>query len=141
MLLIGLLFALITVGFVVPCLIDVARTPHFAIRSLTKRTWLLLIILLSVVGGVAWLLAGRPTQRWYAPPMHRRLDGSRAFRQQEAFRRHPAGRDPELDFDTLTGLAAAAGYEPRLIGPDDDPEFLLELARRIRDGRQADNDA
>ena len=44
MLLIGLLFALFTVGFVVPCLIDVARTPHFAIRTLNKRTWMLLIV-------------------------------------------------------------------------------------------------
>jgi hypothetical protein len=141
MLLIGLLFALITVGFVVPCLIDVARTPRFAIRSLTKRTWLLLIILLSVVGGLAWLLAGRPTRRWYAPLTHRHLAGSRGFRRQEAFRRHPASRDPELDFDTLTGLAADAGYGLRPIGPDDDPDFIVELARRIRDGREADNEA
>ncbi len=141
MLLIGLLFALITVGFVVPCLIDVARTPRFAIRSLTKRTWLLLIILLSVVGGLAWLLAGRPAGRWDAPLRRRHLDGSRGFRKQEAFRRHPASRDPELGFDTLTGLTAGAGYGPRLIGPDDDPEFILELARRISDGREADNEA
>ena len=141
MLLIGLLFALITVGFVVPCLIDVARTPRFAIRSLTKRTWLLLIVLLSVVGGLAWLLAGRPARRWYAQLTHRHLDGSRGFRRQEAFRRHPASRDPELDFDTLACLAAGAPYGLRPVGPDDDPEFILELARRISDGREADNDA
>jgi hypothetical protein len=141
MLLIGLLFALITIGFVVPCLIDVARTPRFAIRSLTKRTWLLLIILLSVVGGLGWLLAGRPTRRWYAPLTHRYLDGSRGFRQQEAFRRHPASRNPDLGFDTFTGLTAGAGNGLRLIGPDDDPEFILELGRRISDGREADNEA
>ena len=29
----------------------------------------------------------------------------------------------------------------RVIGPDDDPEFLEELARRIKRGRGAGNDA
>jgi hypothetical protein len=139
MLLIGLVFVLITVGFVGPCLIDVARTPHFAIRRLTKRTWLLLIILLSVVGGVAWLLAGRPNRRWDAPLMYRHLTSSRGLRQQEAFRRHPAGREPESASGPFMGLTESPDRRP--IGPDDDPEFLLELARRIRGGREADNDA
>jgi Phospholipase_D-nuclease N-terminal len=139
MLVIGLLFALFTVGFVVPCLVDVARTPDFAVRSLTKRTWLIVIILLSVVGCVAWLLAGRPTGRWQAPLMYRPLAGSRGRRQQEAFRRHPAWRDPELDLDAASGRAAPAG-NLRPIGPDDDPGFLLELAQRIRRERE-DNDA
>jgi hypothetical protein len=140
MLVIGLLFALFTVGFVVPCLVDVARTSEFAVRSLTKRTWLIVIILLSVIGCVAWLLAGRPTGRWQAPLMYRPLAGSRGLRQQEAFRRHPAGRDPELGFDGASGRAAFPGYL-RPIGPDDDPDFLLELAHRIRREREADNDA
>jgi hypothetical protein len=140
MLLIGLVFLLITVGFVVPCVIDVARTPNFAIRRLTKRTWLLLVILLSVVGGVAWLLAGRPTRRSDAPLLYRHVASSRSSRQQEAFRRHPAGRDADLG----SGYFSDPGGRPvygRPIGPDDDPEFLLELARRINGEREADNDA
>ena len=80
--------------------------PEFAIRSLTKRTWLVVIILLSVVGGLAWLLAGRPTGRWQAPLMYRPLAGSRGLRQQEAFRRHPASRDPEPGSDTASGRSA-----------------------------------
>ncbi len=139
MLLIGLLFALITVGLVVPCLVDVARTPEFAIRGLTKRGWVIAIILLSVIGAVAWLVAGRPTGRWHAPLLYRPLAGSRGPRQQEAFRRHPAGRDSELGFSTASGRAFS-GYA-RPVGPDDDPEFLLKLARRINDEREADNDA
>jgi hypothetical protein len=140
MLPIGLVFALFTVGFVVPCLVDVARTPEFAVRSLTKRAWLVVIILLSVIGGVAWLVAGRPTGRWQAPLMYRPLAGSRGLRQQEAFRRHPASRDHELGFGTASSQGASPAYA-RPVGPDDDPEFLLELARRIRDEREADNDA
>lgn len=140
MLLIGLLFALFTVGFVVPCLVDVARTPEFAIRSLTKTAWLLVIILLSVIGGVAWLVAGRPTGRWQAPLMYRPLAGSRGLRQQEAFRRHPAGRDQERGVGTASGRGAFPAYAGP-VGPDDDQEFLLELARRIRGEREADNEA
>jgi|SRR5450755_2083340 len=141
MLLIGLLFALFTVGFVVPCLVDVARTSELAVRSLTKRTWLIVIILLSVIGCVAWLLAGRPTGRWQAPLTYQPLAGSRGLRQQEAFRRHPAGRDPELGFDAASGRRAAFPGYLRPIAPDDDPDFLLELAHRIRREREADNDA
>jgi hypothetical protein len=140
MLLIGLLFVLFTVGFVVPCLLDVARTPHFAIRTLTKRTWILLIVSLSVVGGVAWLLAGRPARSWQAPTMPRHLAGLRGLRQQEAYRRHPAGRAGEPGLDALVAYAAQPGCR-RPLGPDDDPEFLLELARRISGEREADNDA
>jgi hypothetical protein len=140
MLVIGLLFALFTVGFVVPCLVDVARTPEFAVRRLTKRTWLVVIILLSVIGCVAWLLSGRPTGRWQAPLKYRPLAGSRGLRQQEAFRRHPAWRDPELGFDVASSEAAGPdSLQP--IGPDDDPDFLLELAYKIRRDREADNDA
>ena len=140
MLLIGLLFALFTVGFVVPCLVDVARTPEFAVRRLTKRAWLVVIILLSVIGGLAWLVAGRPTGRWQAPLMYRPLAGSRGLRQQEAFRRHPAGQDHEPGSGTASGRSALPACA-RPVGPDDDPEFLLELARRIRGEREADNDA
>jgi Phospholipase_D-nuclease N-terminal len=140
MLLIGMLFALFTVGFVVPCLIDVARTPQFAIRSLTKRTWVLVIVLLSVIGAGAWLIAGRPTRSWHAPINYRHLAGLRGIRQQEAFRRHPAGRIDELGLEVLAGYDARHGYL-RPPGPDDDPDFLKELDRRIRDDREADNDA
>src|ERR1035441_2292695 len=138
MLLIGLLFALFTVGFVVPCLIDVARTPHFAIRTLNKRTWMLLIVSLSVVGGVAWLLAGRPSRSWQAPPVHGHPASPRGLRQQEAYRRPPAGRTGEHDLDAIVAYAARPGSR-RPLGPDDDPEFLQELARRIRGEREGEN--
>ena len=140
MLLIGLLFALFTVGFVVPCLVDVARTPRVRgpqpyQKSLADRDHLALRNRRPGVAG-----GRRPTGRWQAPLMYRPLTGSRGRRQQEAFRRHPAGRDQELDI----GTAADRGAFPasaRPVGPDDDPEFLLELARRIRGEREADNDA
>jgi len=41
-------------------IIDVARTPSTSTRTLPKYVWLLIVILLPLVGGVIWFLAGRP---------------------------------------------------------------------------------
>ena len=140
MLLIGMLFALLTVGFVVPCLIDAARTPRFAIRCFSKRTWVVLILLLSVFGAAAWLIAGRPAGLWQAPMMPRHLAGLQGVRQQEAFRRHPAGRSDDLGFELFGAHNGRSSYR-RPLGPDDDADFLAELDRRIRGDREAGIDA
>jgi Phospholipase_D-nuclease N-terminal len=133
MLLVGVLFGLVTVGFVVPCLVDVAVTPAAEVRSLTKPAWAAAIVFGSVFGAVAWLTAGRPGRRWRTPlPGH--LQGAPRLGPQDALRRHPAGRamDPgvEASPDPAALQAGEAGHGP--VGPDDDPEFLQELARRIR---------
>jgi hypothetical protein len=137
MLLVGVLFGLVTIGFVVPCLIDVAVTPAYDLRSLTKPAWVLIIVFLSVFGAAAWIAAGRPDRRRRAtfPPY---LEGIPSIGQQEALRRHPAGR--AMDTDPRLGHSAVrAGQVPRPMGPDDDEEFLQELARRIRE-REVGND-
>jgi hypothetical protein len=138
MLLIGMLFALLTVGFVVPCLIDALRTPPFAIRSLSKQTWVLLILLLSVIGAAAWLIAGRPNGSWHVPVMPH-LAGLQGIRQQDALRRHPAGRHGGVGFEALAAQDGRRGLL-RPLGPDDDIDFLRELDRRIRGDREAGND-
>jgi hypothetical protein len=133
MLLVGVLFGLVTVGFVVPCLVDVAVTPAAEVRRLTKPAWVLAIVFLSVFGAVAWLTAGRPDRRWRTP-LPRHLEGAPSFGPQEALRRHPAGRAMDPGIEASPGPAALwaseAGQGP--VGPDDDPEFLQELARMIR---------
>jgi hypothetical protein len=139
MLLAVILFGLVTIGFVVPCLIDVAVTPASDLRSLTKPAWLLIVACLSAFGAAAWLAVGRPDRRTSLP---RYLAGAPPIGQQEALRRHPAGRamDPAID----PGLVQArqAGAVPhRPAGPDDDEEFLEELARRIRYGGEAESGA
>jgi hypothetical protein len=137
MLLVGVLFGLVTVGFVVPCLIDVAVTPSYDLRSLTKPAWILMIVLLSVFGATAWLVAGRPDRRRAEFPRHL-LDAPSAA-QLDALRRHPAGRamDPGIEASGHGRLRAAEAARGPM-GPDDDEEFLQELARRIRDAREAD---
>jgi len=138
MLLALVLFGLVTVGFVVPCLIDVAVTPSFELRSLTKPAWVLLIVFFSAFGAIAWLAAGRPDWRWRMIPRY--LEDASFFGPQEALRRHPAGRAMD------TGIGGLATHPPRSVptrpmGPDDDPEFLRELARRIKRGRETGSDA
>ena len=83
------LFALFTVGVVVPCMIDVATSPPWAIRTLSRRTWLVILVLFSVVGCAAWLIAGRPRRM---PMLPRRTTAGLGIGPAEAFRRHPAGR-------------------------------------------------
>jgi hypothetical protein len=138
MLVVSVLFGLVTVGFVIPCLIDVAVTPAGELRSLTKPAWVLMIVFLSAIGATAWLMAGRPDRRGRTI-FPRYLAGSPSFAQQDALRRHPAGRamDPLIEAAWADPGDVLASEVP--IGPDDDPEFLDELARRIRQARESDD--
>ena len=51
---------LLELVLVVYCVIDVVRTPDGDCRTLPRWGWLLLVILVPIVGSVAWLVAGRP---------------------------------------------------------------------------------
>jgi hypothetical protein len=95
------LTGLALLAFWLYCLFDVITTPDEECRSLPKLLWLLVTLLFPGLGGVLWLLLGRPRSL-----------------EREAREAHPAGRDPRPQ-------------APR--GPDDDPEFLRDLDRRLRD--------
>jgi hypothetical protein len=126
------LIILATVGFVLPCMLDITMTPDSEFTTLTKGTWLMIAGAFWIFGATAWLVVGRP-RRLLA--LHRSSPyppGS--FDKAESLYRHPAAR-------AAGGYAESAGAvgfmtERRPIGPDDDPEFLLELDRRIREGRE-----
>ena len=141
MLLAVVLFGLVTVGFVVPCLIDVAVTPPFEVRRLPKSTWVLLIVFFSAFGAIAWLALGRPDRRGLMIPRY--LEDAPFFGPQDALRRHPAARGMDAGLGGPSGLAthAASAAPARPLGPDDDDEFLQELARRIARGREAGNES
>lgn len=137
MFLVGALFGLVTVGVVVPCLIDVAVAPDNEVRGLAKQWWVLLIVFGSVLGCAAWLMLGRP--RVQARMRRPYGDDLPYLGPEDALRRHPAGRGVEHGADMPAGQAVTAGVPVRPAGPDDDPEFLEELSRRIH-GDEADND-
>src|SRR5215831_4439728 len=132
MLLLCVIFALLTVGLVVPCVIDIAMTPrhHFDLPS--KQIWLIVAIAFWVFGATAWLLIGRRDVR-----MHRLWDDmTGGWAPSHAQGRHPAGRGgADYPFASARRGRQAAMARIRFVAPDDNPEFLLELDRRIRDWR------
>ena len=93
------------------CVLNVITTPEEQVRNLPKLLWLFLVILLPLVGGVAWLVAGRPlgTSR----------PGGLPYKGN-------SGRFPEYD---RPGRAVPQS-------PDDDEAFLRSLRERAEEQRK-----
>jgi len=124
------LIVLFSVGFVLPCMLDITTTPDSEFTTLTKGTWLLVAGAFWVFGATAWLVVGRPQR----PAFLRRARPNYGFGPADALLRHPAAQAAAGYGEPLGQLASLAA--PRPLGPDDDPDFLLELGRRIRESRE-----
>ncbi|MEV0902689.1 PLD nuclease N-terminal domain-containing protein [Actinoplanes sp. NPDC049802] len=97
------LFALINLILLIVALIDCLSADEALIRALPRVVWVLLILLFSPIGAIVWFVAGRP-------PRPVRLSNGTAWRPGSGF--------PEK------------GRPRRSGAPDDDPEFLRDLAAR-----------
>jgi hypothetical protein len=97
------LFALVDLALLVIALIDCLSADEGAIRALPRGFWVILILLFSPIGPIAWFVAGRP-----ARPVT--LSNGTTWRPGSGF--------PENHRPARTGPLA----------PDDDPEFLRRLA-------------
>lgn len=53
---------IIELALLVFCLIDAIQSPEGEIRNLPKWAWIVLILIFPIVGGIAWLVVGRPTR-------------------------------------------------------------------------------
>jgi hypothetical protein len=51
---------LVGIAFYIYSIIDVLRSEKSRTRTLPKYVWLLIVIVLPIIGGVIWLLLGRP---------------------------------------------------------------------------------
>jgi hypothetical protein len=96
--------------FWVYCLVTVILTREDELRNLAKGLWILLVLFFPLVGGIAWLVAGRPVPQ--------RRNASRYERSAPAF--------PEYD---RPGRAAGAS-------PESDEEFLRRLRERAEEQRR-----
>ncbi len=88
------------------CIFDAVTSDAAAVRHLPKGVWVVLIIVLSDIGSLLWLVAGRPQAARSVPPQVN------------------TAIPPEYD---RPGRAVAAS-------PDDDAAFLASL--RVRADRQ-----
>ena len=89
---IRMLPAVLEIGLLVYCLIDCVRTEPSSVRNLPKLAWVLLIIVLPLIGGIAWLVAGRPERSagrpvaWRSPATAGYPEYERPFEASEASR-------------------------------------------------------
>jgi hypothetical protein len=125
------LIILFTVGFVLPCMLDITMTPDSEFTTFSKGTWLLIAGAFWVFGAVAWLAVGRPQRLGFF-----RLSSpypAGGYSHADALLRHPAAQAAAGASEVAGAVAFMAA--PRPLGPDDDPDFLMELDRRIREAR------
>ena len=94
---------LVELVLLVYCLIDCIQSDESEIRNLRKGWWILLIIFFPLLGGIAWLVAGRP----------QRGQGRRSV----AWPSTQTSGFPEYE------------RPRRALAPDDDPQFLEEMRR------------
>src|SRR5437588_8395253 len=64
-------FGFALLAFWLYCLYDVITTDESLVRNLPKMVWLIIVILLPDIGGLAWLLLGRPQKWQLAQPRYR----------------------------------------------------------------------
>jgi hypothetical protein len=101
------LFMLLDLALLVIALIDCLSAEEYAIRALPRIAWVFIILLFSPIGAIAWFVAGRP-------PRAVRMSNGELWRPGSGF--------PESE-------------RPRKgpVAPDDDPEFLRNLARNLKE--------
>jgi hypothetical protein len=124
------LVSLLTLCMLVYCLLDVASTPQDEVRTLAKPLWLMLVLLFPLVGGAAWLLAGRPVEPAAAAPA--RADRGVPAPHERPHRGPAPSPDDEAEFLRRLRERADAqrrrAAEQRRAGPAGDPR------RRLDDG-------
>lgn len=121
----GLLIAAV-LGLMIRCLVQTIEAPRSRVRNLPVWVWQVLL-LVPVLGPLAWLAFGRPRAG-------HRIDAS----GPGSTRRRPARWDGPVPGPHHGGRRVPDGWpvwpvevEARAVGPDDDPSFIADLARRV----------
>lgn len=99
---------LVEIALLVFCLVDCIQSPPHLVRNLEKGWWIVIIILLPLIGGIAWLVAGRPV----------RTSAGGQWRIGSGF---PADERPRTAYKRN----------------EDDPAFMAEMARIDREHEES----
>ncbi|GAA4589519.1 hypothetical protein GCM10023194_43960 [Planotetraspora phitsanulokensis] len=105
----SVIIGLALLAFWLYCLFDVITSPEQEVRRLPKILWVIIVVLLASLGGLLWLMLGRP-RIGDTVPGARHVYGPQSYGMPPS---QPRAEAPK--------------------GPDDDPEFLRHLERRLRD--------
>jgi hypothetical protein len=109
MLVLAAVLVLVALGVWLYCLFEVLSTDEGDARNLPKFAWFLIVLVGFDLGAIAWLLFGR--RRGYVTA------DVTAWPPDFLLSRDGGAPDPSA---------------PAPLGPDDDPEFLRQLDRRLR---------
>lgn len=109
------LLTLALLGFTVYAVVDCIQTEEDRVRNLPKLAWVVLVLLFTPAGGIAWFIAGRPKDAGGLPRIGPGGIGPFPSGPQDR-RGGPRG---------FRGPGGGSSGPPR--GPDDDPDFLKNL--------------
>jgi len=99
------LLSILFLGFWLFCLFDVITTDQASVRNLPKILWVLVVAVLFALGGLLWILLGRPSDRGW-------MRGT--------------GPGPHRPWTQAGGADRTAG---RPLGPEDSPEYEERMRR------------
>ncbi len=145
-----LLADIVALVFVVFVIVFAASAESSDVRTLPKWVWILLCVFFPVLGGIAYLIWGRPISGQAGLGS----DNSRGSNGR-------TNRDGSERTSFMSGLKTWLGYydaddddrpniQPEFkyrqepagrkgqVAPDDDPEFLRELARKLQQQKDAE---
>jgi hypothetical protein len=121
---------LVELVLLVYCVLNIATTPEHEVRNLPRMVWLLLVVVLPLAGGIAWLAAGRPL----GPPQPR----PRARAVPSAYDRpgRATAASPDDDVAFLEGLRARADAQREAAARERRAALEREEAERSRAWRE-----
>jgi hypothetical protein len=141
-----LLAAIAAVVFEVFVLVFVASAEASAVRTMPKWVWILLCVVFPVLGGIAYLIFGRPVagEQGYAGASGKPTGGAKTSEPRQGgmlvFLKNFLGYDDDENHQPNLPPDFKYQPEPRQrkgpVAPDDDPEFLRELDRKLKKQRK-----
>ena len=109
-------------GLLIFGLLDIDRSPPAAVRGLSAQMWLLVVVLVPIVGSVAWIAVGRPI------PVH--AHSAVARDRPSPLREAPSAAPPEA----APATSAESALQARLDAIDREFDEAVDRRRARKSG-------